>query len=91
MNRNLTCFLLIAFFMIGSGETSAAKSILQNDCSPNGKKLSKQTTAGFSLSWISNPQKFSDRMEEAHATYIPYSSTADMKADVNYDKPWLTP
>lgn len=45
----------------------------------------------FSLSWISNPQKFSDRMEEAHATYIPYSSTAAMKADACYDKPWLTP
>ena len=45
----------------------------------------------FSLSWISNPKKVSDRMEDAHATYIPYSSTANMKADACYDKPWLTP
>ena len=50
---------------------------------------SDETT--FSLNWISNPQKVGDRMEEAHATYIPYSSTADMKADAYYDKPWLTP
>ena len=91
MNRNLTCFLLIAFFMIGSGETSAAKKMLRNNDSPNVKTTSKKNAKGFSLSWISNPQKFSDHMEEAHATYIPYSSTASMKADVNYDKPWLTP
>ncbi len=45
----------------------------------------------FNLGWISNPQKVGDRMEDAHATYIPYRSTAAMKADVNYNKPWLTP
>ena len=45
----------------------------------------------FQVSWISNQKKVGDYKEEAHATFIPYASVEDMKADANYDKPWLTP
>ena len=34
---------------------------------------------------------FQENKEIGHATFIPYSSTEKMKADVNYAKPWLTP
>ncbi len=45
----------------------------------------------FSVSWISNQNKVGDYKEDAHATYIPYTSEANMKADVNYAEPWETP
>ena len=45
----------------------------------------------FSVSWISNENKVGDYKETAHATFVPYATTAEMKADAYYDKPWLTP
>ncbi len=45
----------------------------------------------FQYSWVHNPEKFADNKEDAHATFIPYASTAEMEADAAYDKPWLTP
>ncbi|MBR3916445.1 MAG: RICIN domain-containing protein, partial [Bacteroidaceae bacterium] len=36
-------------------------------------------------------QMFEENKETAHATFIPYTSTASMKEDVNYELPWLTP
>ena len=38
-----------------------------------------------------NQQIFEENKEAAHATFIPYTSTAAMKEDVNYKLPWLTP
>ena len=38
-----------------------------------------------------NQQIFEENKEPAHATFIPYTSTAAMKEDVNYNLPWLTP
>ena len=49
------------------------------------------TERKFDASWISNQNKYADYKENGHATFIPYASVADMKADANYDKPWLTP
>lgn len=34
---------------------------------------------------------FEENKEPAHATYMPYPSTASMKADARYDRPWLDP
>ena len=34
---------------------------------------------------------FEENKETAHATFIPYASTATMKSDASYEKPWLTP
>ena len=45
----------------------------------------------FSVSWISNENKVGDYKETAHATFVPYATTAEMKADSYYDKPWMTP
>ncbi len=38
-----------------------------------------------------NQQIFEENKEPAHATFIPYTSTAAMKEDSNYNLPWLTP
>jgi beta-galactosidase len=38
-----------------------------------------------------DPQFFGENKLEGHATFMPYASTADMKADARYEKPWLTP
>ena len=38
-----------------------------------------------------NEKFFEENKEPAHATYIPYASTEEMKKDARYDKPWLTP
>ena len=45
----------------------------------------------FDISWISNEKVFAVNKEEGHTTFFPYATAADMKADVNYDVPWLTP
>lgn len=46
----------------------------------------------FSVSWISNQSKVGDYKEDAHATFIPYSSEAAMMADKEYfEHPWVTP
>lgn len=45
----------------------------------------------FDVSFISDQTKLGDYKEKAHATFIPYATTADMKADPFYSTPWLTP
>ncbi len=45
----------------------------------------------FNYSMVHTPSSYAQYKEDAHATFIPYASTADMQADANYDKPWLEP
>ena len=46
----------------------------------------------FSVSWISDQSKVSDHKENAHATFIPYASVDQMKADAkHYAEPWQQP
>ena len=46
----------------------------------------------FDVSWISNQNKVSDYKEDAHATFIPYVSVEQMKADAtHYAEPWQQP
>ena len=46
----------------------------------------------FSVSWISNQNKVGDYKEDAHATFIPYASVEQMKADAtHYAEPWQQP
>ena len=46
----------------------------------------------FDVSWISNQSKVSDHKEDAHATFIPYASVEQMKADTkHYAEPWQQP
>lgn len=46
----------------------------------------------FDVSWIKNQSKVSDHKEDAHATFIPYVSVEQMKADAkHYAEPWQQP
>ena len=45
----------------------------------------------FTDKWVEDETKFEDRKEKAHATFVPYSSTASMQQDDYYKFPWLTP
>ena len=45
----------------------------------------------FNVSWVADQTVYAKYKEEAHATFMPYASTAALKADINYHKPWLTP
>lgn len=46
----------------------------------------------FSVSWIKDQSKVSDYKEDAHATFIPYASVEQMKADAkHYTEPWQQP
>ena len=46
----------------------------------------------FSVSWIKDQSKVSDHKEDAHATFIPYASVEQMKADTkHYAEPWQQP
>lgn len=44
----------------------------------------------FNESWIANETKFEDNKETAHATYIPYATSSEMKNDADfYHTPWV--
>ena len=46
----------------------------------------------FSVNWIKDQSKVSDHKEDAHATFIPYASVDQMKADAkHYAEPWQQP
>ena len=45
----------------------------------------------FSVNWISTAITYEHHKEAAHATYIPYATTAAMQADAPYRQPWLAP
>lgn len=61
---------------------------------PAKKKKVVETKADvcpFVDKWVEDETKFEDRKEKAHATFVPYASTASMQQDDCYKYPWLTP
>ena len=57
-----------------------------------GGSPSSPNHGSFSVSWISNQNKVGDYKEDAHATFIPYASVEQMKADAtHYAEPWQQP
>lgn len=61
----------------GGGSTGGSTT------SPNGS---------FDVSWIKSQSKVNDHKEDAHATFIPYASVEQMKADAtHYAEPWQQP
>ena len=72
-----------AFGFISTNGTSGGTTSGGGGTSSNGS---------FSVSWISNQSKVSDHKEDAHATFIPYASVEQMKADTkHYTEPWQQP
>ena len=51
----------------------------------------KADVCPFTDKWVEDETKFEDRKQKAHATFVPYASTASMQQDDYYKRPWLTP
>ena len=45
----------------------------------------------FTEAWVENQAVLANNKLAAHATFVPYATTDEMRADAFYDKPWLTP
>ena len=78
-----TAFGFIKADATSGGGTTSSGGTGGSTTSPNGS---------FDVSWISNQSKVSDHKEDAHATFIPYASVEQMKADAkHYAEPWQQP
>lgn len=73
----------------GGGESGGGES--GGGESGGGSTTETPNHGSFSVSWVADQTVYAKYKEEAHATFMPYASTAALKADVNYHKPWLTP
>ena len=70
--------------------SATAFGFIKTDATSGGGGTS--SNGSFDVSWISNQSKVSDYKEDAHATFIPYASVEQMKADTkHYAEPWQQP
>ena len=70
--------------------SATAFGFIKTDATSGGGGTS--SNGSFDVSWISNQSKVSDHKEDAHATFIPYTSVEQMKADTkHYAEPWQQP
>ena len=70
--------------------SATAFGFIKTDATSGGGGTS--SNGSFDVSWISNQNKVSDHKEDAHATFIPYASVEQMKADAaHYAEPWQQP
>lgn len=72
-------------------KVSGDKLIASTDKDGDNSKFFFTVAKGPAGDYWENQQIYEENKEAARATFIPYSSTDAMKADVNYGKPWLTP
>ena len=75
------------YLVVNSADTGLAKTTSKTSATAFGF-----IKTVFDVSWISNQSKVSDHKEDAHATFIPYASVEQMKADAkHYAEPWQQP
>ena len=72
-------------------KVSGDKLIASTDRDGDNSKFFFTVAAGPVGDYWENQQVYEENKEAARATFIPYTSTDLMKADVNYSKAWLTP
>ena len=60
-------------------------------CCPLGMLAAQSVTAALPPAYWENEQIFEINKEKGHATYVPYSSSQQMKQDSYYQTPWTTP
>ena len=75
-------------FYLKSGD---GRFVASTDKDGDNSKFFFTVAAGPVGDYWENQQVYEENKEAARATFIPYSTTDAMKADVNYDKAWLTP
>ena len=98
MNKNhfISIFMLLAPFAVQAQGTAAKAKATRSARQAKAVKLKAAASAtsavnSFSDSWVEDQHKFEDHKLGAHATFIPYSTTASMQSDECYSLPWLTP
>ena len=80
-----------AFGFISTDGTAGGGTISGGGTGSGGSTTSPNH-GSFSVSWIKDQSKVSDYKEDAHATFIPYASVEQMKADTkHYAEPWQQP
>ena len=80
------------YLAVNSDGTGLTKTTSKESATAFGFIKIDENHGSFSVSWISNQSKVSDYKEDAHATFIPYSSVEQMKADAkHYAEPWQQP
>ena len=88
------------YLAVNSAGTGLTKTTSKTEATAFGFIKTDATSGGggtssngsFDVSWISNQSKVSDHKEDAHATFIPYASVEQMKADAaHYAEPWQQP
>ena len=78
------------YLAVNSAGTGLTKTTSKTSATAFG--FIKPDNPSFDVSWISNQNKVSDHKEDAHATFIPYASVEQMKADAkHYAEPWQQP
>ena len=78
------------YLAVNSAGTGLTKTTSKTSATAFG--FIKPDNTSFSVSWISDQSKVSDHKEDAHATFIPYASVEQMKADAkHYAEPWQQP
>ena len=76
------------YLAVNSDGTGLTKTTSKESATAFGFTIARS----FSVSWISDQSKVSDYKEDAHATFIPYASVEQMKADAtHYAEPWQQP
>ena len=89
MRHNL--LLLAAAMLLAAPAQQAAMAAQKVNKTKVLQTTEQNQKCTFSDKWVEDETKFEDCKEAAHATFIPYSSSQDMKADPFFRKPWLTP
>lgn len=80
------------YLAVNSDGTGLTKTTSKESATAFGFIKIDENHGSFSVSWISNQSKVSDYKEDAHATFIPYASVEQMKADAkHYAEPWQQP
>ena len=88
-SSSATAFGFIKTDASGGGTTSGGGT---GGGGTGGGSTTSPNHGSFSVSWIKDQSKVSDYKEDAHATFIPYASVEQMKADAkHYAEPWQQP
>ena len=74
-----------------AAKTTSKARPLPNSTMPVKKVPTTSPEAPFYEEWVENEKVFENEKENAHATFIPYSTTEQMVKDDYYKFPWLTP
>ena len=88
MKRNLVVSVMAAAAMFVCLPTVAADKVAKN---VRKSAAVAPANTGFSEAWVEDETKFEDRKLPAHATFIPYSSSASMMRDEPFRRAWTTP